>query len=78
MPVVMTHVFRQDDFEMAAPEDEEPVQAFPADGADEPLGDGIRPSRQLPVMSTIRPEPSKRVLDGLAAHLPSTRGDRKL
>src|ERR1019366_2046317 len=28
----MTHVFGEDDFEMAAAEDEEPVQAFPADG----------------------------------------------
>jgi hypothetical protein len=36
-PVVMTHVFGEDDFEMAAAEDEEPVQAFPADGADKPL-----------------------------------------
>ncbi len=38
MPVVVVHVLGDDGFEMAASEDEEPVQALSADGADEPLG----------------------------------------
>jgi putative intracellular protease/amidase len=45
MPVVVIHVFREDDLEMTAAEDEEPVQALPTDGADKPLGDRVRPGR---------------------------------
>jgi hypothetical protein len=41
----MIHVFSENDFEMVAAEDEEPVQALPADGADAPLGDGVRARR---------------------------------
>ena len=50
MPVVMTHVFGEDDFEMAAAEDEEPVKAFSADGADKPLSHRVgarRPDGRL-------------------------------
>ena len=42
MPVVMIHVLGEDSFEMAPVEDEEPVQAFTADGADKPLADRVR------------------------------------
>lgn len=38
----MIHVLREDDFEMAAAEDEEPVQALTADRAHKPLGDRVR------------------------------------
>ena len=34
MPVVVVPVLGEDGFEMAAAQDEEPVQALPADGAD--------------------------------------------
>ena len=37
VPVVVIHVLREDDFEMAAAEDEEPVQALTADRAHKPL-----------------------------------------
>jgi hypothetical protein len=46
----MTHVFGEDDFEMAAAEDEEPVQAFSTDGADKPLSHRVgarRPDGRL-------------------------------
>ena len=36
VPVVVIHVFGKHGFEMMAAEDEEPVQALPTDGADEP------------------------------------------
>jgi len=42
VPVVMIHVLGEDSFEMAPAEDEEPVQAFTADGADKPLADRVR------------------------------------
>ncbi len=42
MSVVVLHVLGEDGFEVAASEDEEPVQALSADGADKPLGDGVR------------------------------------
>ena len=45
MPVVVVPVFGEDGFEMAAAQDEEPVQALPADGADKPLGDRFRARR---------------------------------
>ena len=41
MSVVVLHVLGEDGFEVAASEDEEPVQALSADGADKPLGDGV-------------------------------------
>ena len=50
VPVVVIQVFGEDDFEMAAAEDEEPVQALPADGADKPLRDRVgarRPDGRL-------------------------------
>ena len=43
MTVVVGEVLDQDLLKMAATEDEEPVQALPADGADEALGEGVRP-----------------------------------
>jgi len=42
VPVVMIHVLDEDSFEMVPAEDEEPVQAFTADGADKPLADRVR------------------------------------
>jgi len=45
MPVVVIHVFGEHGFEMAAAEDEEPVQALSADRADKPLGDSVRARR---------------------------------
>ena len=45
MPVVVVPVFGEDGFEMAAAQDEEPVQALPADGADKPLADRVRSGR---------------------------------
>jgi len=36
----MSHVFSENDFEMTTAEDEEPVKAFTADGADKALGGG--------------------------------------
>src|SRR5271165_6239423 len=43
MGVVVLHVLGQDDLELAAVEDEHPVEAFPADGADKSFGEGIGP-----------------------------------
>jgi hypothetical protein len=40
--VVVLDVAPQDRFEVAAAEDEEPVETFGADRADEPLGVGVR------------------------------------
>lgn len=38
---------------MSAAEDEDPVGAFAADGADPAFGDGVRPRRQLHLIPTI-------------------------
>jgi hypothetical protein len=43
MPVVVVHVLGEHGFEMAAAEDEEPVEALSADGTDKALGDRVRP-----------------------------------
>jgi hypothetical protein len=40
--VVVLDVAPQDRLEVAAAEDEEPVETLGADGADEPLGVGVR------------------------------------
>jgi hypothetical protein len=48
--VVVLDVDTQDTFEVAAVEDQQPVEALDADGFDEPLGDGVclrRPDRRL-------------------------------
>ena len=42
VPVVVVHVLGEHGFEVAAAEDEEPVEALSADGTDKALGDGIR------------------------------------
>ena len=44
--------------EMTLVSDEQPVEAFPARGANEPLCERVRRSRQLHLMETVRPEPS--------------------
>src|SRR5919106_1977939 len=41
----MLNVGAQGSFEMAAADDQEPVETFRSDGADEPLGVGARPRR---------------------------------
>ena len=40
--VVVVHVLSQDRFEMSSSENQEPVEALPTDGADPPLGAGVR------------------------------------
>ena len=40
--VVVLDVLAQDAFEVAAVEDQQPVQALGANGSDEPFGDGVR------------------------------------
>jgi hypothetical protein len=50
MDVVVVDVDAHDAFEVAAVEDQQPVEAFGADGSDESLGDGVclrRPHRRL-------------------------------
>jgi hypothetical protein len=41
----MLDIGAEDSLEVSVVEDEEPVEAFGADGADEALGDGVRPRR---------------------------------
>jgi hypothetical protein len=48
----------QDPLEMAPIPDEDPVEALGPHGPDESLGVGVRRSRQLHLMETVRPEPS--------------------
>jgi hypothetical protein len=45
VPVVVREVPGEDLLEMTAIEDEEPVEALPADAADEALGERVRPRR---------------------------------
>ena len=42
MPVVVVHVLGEHGLEMAAAEDEEPVEALSTDGTHNALGDGVR------------------------------------
>jgi hypothetical protein len=44
---------------VASSEDEHAVEALSPSGAHESLGDGVRQSRQLHLMETVRPEPSE-------------------
>ena len=39
-------------------DDQGAVEEFAADGADEAFGDGVVPSRRLPLIPTVGPEPS--------------------
>ena len=55
--VVLDELF-EDALEMTLVSDEQPVEAFPARGANEPLCERVRQSRQLHLMETVRPEPS--------------------
>src|SRR5262245_27869814 len=43
MPVVVLEVLLQDDVEVSGSGDQEVVEAFPAQGADEPFRDRVRP-----------------------------------
>jgi hypothetical protein len=57
--VVVLDEDAQDAFEVAAVEDQQPVQAFGADGSDEPLGDGVclrRSHRRLDDPDAVRAE----------------------
>jgi hypothetical protein len=56
--VEVLQVFAQHDLEVAWSGDQDVVEAFPAQGADEPFGDGVVPSRRLPLIPTVSPEPS--------------------
>ena len=38
--------------------DQDAVEEFAADGADEAFGDPVVPSRRLPLIPTVGPEPS--------------------
>ena len=39
-------------------EDQDAVEEFATEGADEAFGDGVVPSRRLPLIPTVGPEPS--------------------
>ena len=39
-------------------DDQDAVEEFAADGADEAFGDRVVPSRRLPLIPTVGPEPS--------------------
>jgi hypothetical protein len=56
LPVVVVDVLMKCPFEVAPSEDEHPVQALASDGAHESLGVRVRPSRQLHLIETVRPE----------------------
>jgi len=57
--VVVLDVFAEHNFKVTSSEDEHPIEALSPNGAHEALGDGIRQSRQLHLMETVRPEPSE-------------------
>jgi len=56
--VVVPEIFDEDCFKVSSGDDEELVEALPAHGANEPLRESVRRSRQLHLMETVRPEPS--------------------
>jgi hypothetical protein len=56
MAVVMTGVTTKDTLEMGFVHNEKVVEALRSDRANEPLGKCIRPSRQLHLIETVRPE----------------------
>jgi hypothetical protein len=56
--VEVLDILAQDDVEVAWSGDQEVVEAFPAQGADEAFGDRVAPSRRLPLIPTVGPGPS--------------------
>ena len=54
--VVVADVLGEHLVEVSSGDDEEMVEALVADGADEALGVRVRPSRQLHLIETVRPE----------------------
>ena len=57
--VVVPDIAAQDVLEMATRDDEDEVQALSPYGPNKALRIGIRRSRQLHLMETVRPEPSE-------------------
>jgi hypothetical protein len=53
MVVEMGHVLGEHRFEVAAVEDQYPVEQFSADGTDPSFGDRVGPRRQLHLIPTI-------------------------
>ncbi|MDT5000435.1 MAG: hypothetical protein QOK12_2540 [Mycobacterium sp.] len=53
MVVEVRHVLAQHCLEVAAVEDQHPVEQFAADGADPSFGDRVGPRRQLHLIPTI-------------------------
>lgn len=53
--VVMSDVLDQCLLELLAPEDEDPIGALSADGADEPFGERVRSWRSNGVLMTLMP-----------------------
>ena len=54
--VVVVYKLGQDLLELMAMEYQHPVQALPSNSSDEPLREPVRPSRQLHLIETVRPE----------------------
>jgi hypothetical protein len=58
MVVVMPQVLAKHCCGMPLVDDQDSIEQFTADGADEAFGDGVVPSRRLPLIPTVGPEPS--------------------
>ena len=56
--VEVLHILAQHDLEVAWSGDQEVVEAFTAQGADEAFRDRVAPSRRLPLIPTVGPGPS--------------------
>jgi hypothetical protein len=54
MGVVVPEVDHQDRGQMSAAEDQDPVGAFAAEGADPAFGDGVVPRRRLRLITSLR------------------------
>jgi len=56
--VEVLDVLAQHEVEVAWSGDQQVVEAFAAQGADEAFRDGVAPSRRLPLIPTVGPGPS--------------------
>jgi len=59
LAVVVLDIGLDHGLQMAAVDDHDPVETLASNGADPALGVGVRQSRQLHLMETVRPEPSE-------------------
>ena len=64
--VVVLDVLAQDAFDVAAVEDQQPVQALGADGSDEPFGDGVRLRRSCRRLDDPDAVRAEHLVEGIA------------